>query len=127
VEDYVQKIGSLFPPIFNSAKILVFDYCGELITEQSALVADALHQTEEWVDLSRSLKKDLGFVIQRAQRPISFKYWFFRGNLESFTMVRQVTFTQYFIVFYESLLLGHENCLFLHHVYADSFCTSLNF
>jgi hypothetical protein len=88
MENYVEKIGTLLPPIFNSAKIFVFDYCGELITEQSTLVTDAVHQTEEWVDLTRSLKKDLGFVIQRAQRPISFKYWFFRGNLESFTTVR---------------------------------------
>jgi hypothetical protein len=79
------------PPIFVSTKILVYDYYGEQITEQSALVADAVYQTEEWVDLSRNLKKDLGFVVLRAQRPIFFEYWFFRGNLESFTTVRQKT------------------------------------
>jgi hypothetical protein len=75
------------PPLFISSGILVSDYCGEQITKQSALVADAVYQTEEWVDLTRSLKKDLGFVILRARRPIFFEYWFFRGNLESFTMV----------------------------------------
>jgi hypothetical protein len=81
----------LLPPLFISTGILVYDYYGEQITEQSALVADAVYQTEEWVEMPRSLKKDLGFVILRAQRPIFFEYWFFRGNLVSFTTVRPKT------------------------------------
>jgi hypothetical protein len=83
------------PSIFISTGILVYDYCGEQITEQSALVADAVYQTEEWVDLPRSLKKDLNFVILRAQRPIFFEYWFFRGNLGTFAAVRQFKFTSF--------------------------------
>jgi hypothetical protein len=64
----------LLAPIFISTKILVYDYCGEQITDQSVLVADAVYQTEDWVEMPRSLKKDLNFVILRAQRPIFFEY-----------------------------------------------------
>jgi hypothetical protein len=92
LDDYVEKFGTLLAPLFISSGILIYDYCGEQITEQSALVADSVYQTEDWVDLPSSLKKDLGFVILRAQRPIFLEYWFFRGNLESFTTVSTTVF-----------------------------------
>jgi hypothetical protein len=47
-------------------------------------------------------------------------------------MVRSISIIYYSTThnihtFYESLLSGHENCVFLHHVHDDGFCTSINF